>query len=209
MTSEWASCPTGWIRSEGLSRFGGREHGVACAALKLYVAILLFAQNDKKISSSRGTTALTYDQLQDLTGLSRAYVADGLRKLEKEELVFIRKEGRAQRYQVQRYAVPGEWVKLPKKRLLDQRILPRLSARRRSDLNALKQFLLLAAFRNGANGETKIGYDKITDYTGMQRVQISAANSVLLDLGLIVINRDHDFSEKVNQPNRYKILGLS
>lgn len=219
--AEWASLPTYWILKpqydaqpnwkSGLVAFGGRDIGTKCAALKLYLAIVLRAEF-KAGSKRHGCATITYDDFQNSVGLSRPYISRGLKFLVAQEMISASPNGRSIEYKLTNYAIGGRWVKLPKRHLLrldGSRPLQNLSTRRRTDLNALRLYLLLLALKSKANSDAKISYDNIIKYTGMQRRNISQAISILVEYELITVRTEHDHSESKNQPNRYAIKGLA
>jgi len=215
----WSRLPTLWIHSQGLASFrGGRRRGGSIAALKLYVAILLNAENNAsgEAGSNQGSAALSYDVLAEMTDLSRAMIAQAGRLLIREGLVQIDKGGRGSpnRYRLVGYEKTHPWGKVANRRWFGSPLkegiatLHNLSCRRECDLNALKLYLLFCAFAHNFTHVAMIGYDKIEDYTGIATNRIRQGLSVLIEHGLISVDREKSADDKRNHPNRYKILGL-
>ncbi|CAN5279553.1 hypothetical protein BH10PSE13_BH10PSE13_10060 [soil metagenome] len=218
-TARWSRAPTSWIRSEGLKAFrGGRHQGVSIAALKLLFAIMLHAENnaDDEVGPDQGSVALSYDALSGLTNLSREMIAHGVRFLEKAGVVTVVRGGRTSpnRYRLADYEAGKPWSKIPNRRWFRHAASDRiatlhdLSCRRECDLNALRLYLLFCAFANNRTHVAMIGYEKIEDYTGIASGKIRPAISVLVEHGLIAVDRDKDPDDKLNHPNKYTVLGL-
>jgi DNA-binding transcriptional ArsR family regulator len=215
----WSRLPSRWVHEEGLRRFAaGRRLGASSAALKLLVAITLPAENNAsgKTGPNQGSVSLSYDQLMSLTDLSRAMVSAALKLLQSAGLVWVKREGRGRknRYFLKAYGDTDPWAKIPTRAFYRDSnrdriaVLHELSCRRESDMNALKLYLLFCAFRDRRKTYAMIGYQKISQYTGISEAKIRRAISVLIEHGLIRVDRDRAPDEKQNHPNRYEILGL-
>jgi hypothetical protein len=215
----WSRLPTSWIHSQGLAAFrGGRLRGGSIAALKLYVAILLTAENNPAADAgpNQGSVALSYDMLAEMTDLSRAMIAQAGRLLVLRGLVWIEKGGRGSpnRYRLIGYERGDPWGKIANRRWFGSPLkegiatLHDLSCRRECDLNALKLYLLFCTFAQNFSHVAMIGYEKIEDYTGIATNRIRQGLSVLIEHGLISVDREKSSDEKRNHPNKYKILGL-
>lgn len=216
--TKWARLPTRQIvygRILRSFRADRGELGVSVAALKIYVAVTLMAENKSSAASGihQGTISMTYDELIEITDLSRSMISHGISLLTELGILSISKEGRGRknRYALADYGSDDKWAKLPKAKLSLKGVrqtLHQFSPRRRSDLDALKLYLLFAAFRNIKTDETMIGYDKITSYTGINPARIRRGISQLIEHELIVVSRDPIDEESVVKPNRYRLLGL-
>ena len=215
----WSRTPTDWIRSGGLKAFrAGRHIGVSIAALKLLFAIILHAENNtgELVGENQGSAALSYDELASLTDLSRAMIAHGTRYLEKTGIATIvrGRRGSPNRYLLADYAAGKPWAKIPNKKWFRHAFADRIatlhdiSCRRECDLNALRVYLLFCAFANNRSHVAMIGYEKIEEYSGIATGKIRAAISMLVELGLVSVDRDKDPEDKLNHPNKYIILGL-
>ena len=81
--------------------------------------------------------------------------------------------------------------------------------RNQAELDALKIFMLLIAFRNGKTGFARIGYEKIEEYTGTPGRRIKRAKSLLIAHDLIYVESDQSAAKQNGRPPmQYKILGL-
>jgi predicted transcriptional regulator len=217
--ADWSRLPSQWIHNEDLRLFqAGKYLGKSVAALKVLLAVALCAENNSadKAGRNQGSAGLSYDELMSLTDLSRPMVAAGVKLLCGSGIVAVEGEGqgRKNRYFLSGYGVGEPWGKLPNKRLYRNARTDRImalhefSCRRVSDLNALKLYLLLTAFRDVRKNYAMIGYEKIWDYTGIPEAKIRRAISVLIEQGMIRVDQEKGTADKRNHPNRYEILGL-
>lgn len=214
MNTIWAKLPTAWIRyDDKLRNFSVRDIGDSIAALKIYLAIVLKANFKKdKVFDKGGCAAISFTEFEELTGMSRAMVSQGLKKLKREGLVTVEKAGRPNIYWLNNFDDGKGWSKLPKKYLFGKKKLGRIqkltefSMRHRAHLNALRVYLLLLTFKSG--NSALLSYDKITEYSGMTREHIHPAISVLIDMQLINVTRDDVTHGVIRTPNKYHFRGL-
>jgi DNA-binding transcriptional ArsR family regulator len=88
-------------------------------------------------------------------------------------------------------------------------VLRRLSARSEADRSALVVYFLLAAFRDVKIGATTLSYDKIQEYLGLSREQISQTISHLAELGMVRVRSGRDRTDpSIWGPNHYYLIGL-
>ena len=83
-----------------------------------------------------------------------------------------------------------------------------LSLRRVAELNALKLFFLFVARRGRDTNVANISYEKIQEYTGVERARIKTAISVLASLSLVYVEH---LPSKMNDhgiANAYRIVGV-
>jgi hypothetical protein len=69
-------------------------------------------------------------------------------------------------------------------------------------------YFLIAAFRNNVSNVTKIGYEKIVDYTGIERGHIRAALSLLVTHGLLHIDSEASTSSNLGVASLYRLTKL-
>ena len=215
----WAKIPTAWVRDDlGLRDFTWREQGAdATAALILLIALAIRSNQANRIEDVTQRGVYTYDNLHALTLLSRAKIATGLRLLEKHKIITVARNKRTNQYTLPGISEGGKWAQLPQSYLLVGRVLKGFSGfqlRHRTELNALKLYLLLLAYRDVKGNFTAIGYERICELTGFTRNDVVRARSLLISLELITFNLV--FFEKHEQLNddftrassRYRILGF-
>jgi len=185
---------------------------VNAAALILYVA-LNFAAMPVNVDDDTNImcwSAPTYDELETLTGLSRAIVADGLKRLIK--LGLIESDGPRHRRMYGIVRGGRRWFKLPCRALVENnRIVPlrQMTLRTKLDLQALKLYLYFASIRDGRVAFSMASHDTITDKIGIPAADIRRAHSLLTSVGLLSgIEREHaNQTEKKNEPNKYYLRG--
>lgn len=216
----FARLPNRWINDDGLRDFRvvAKLRGETGAALKLYVAILLRAENKarEKAGPHQGSASLTYAELEDLTDLSRSMVAKGVKRLKAAGLVTVAAEGqgRKSRYFVAGYGAGDTYGRLPVARLYGQgsmtqvRFLHDLSLRNEADINALKIYLLLCAVYDRGRQGAMIGYALIERRTGISQSRIRRALSVLYEHGLVRAQAADAPEDGKNAPHIYRILGI-
>lgn len=216
----WSRLPTAWIVRGGLVDFAaGKNLGESMAAMKILVAILLLAKNARVDANDpdQGSVMIDYDDLMGLTDLSRAMVSAGIKRLEALGRITVTrgKRGEPSRYHLPEYGAEDHWTKISNRRMFrglnSARIgvLHDLSPRRVSDLDALKLYLLFSAMQDKSGGGAMLGYDKITEYSGIPQNRIRRAVSVLVEQKLITVSEGPDPEiETHNPPNRYRLLGI-
>ncbi len=212
----WAKFPTKWIIEKKLKQIAWKRHKSDGTAALLVLIALAVKRNRDQFKRGTEVNALivkaTYDDIQDLIGISRSKVSKGLDLLEGLNII-ERVSNKRSHYSIIGLDVSGCWGKLPQGLLIQQ--TGRISAfepfhlRSRSELDALKLYLLMVAFRNSVTGYAHIGYKKITEYTGVDKRHLKRAKSHLINLGLIHVDLDYENAlEKANPPLRYNVLGL-
>lgn len=212
---EFVKMPSYWITDQekpGLRQlnWGGQNSAGKIAALMLYIAI---AHNAKRESDQLPAIAkLSYSDFEDIVGIGgRATISAGLKKLEELEIVKIDKRNRTNVYQLNEHPSKKGWAKLPYKHLYlaeQIKVFAGFSLRRKTELNALKMYLLVAAFRNNISNHTVISYEKINLYTGIAENDIRGAISLLVVNDLIHVDRDLDEEDIAKSKNIYRLVGL-
>lgn len=219
MNLPFARMPIRWIledrRLETLSWTKAGSSGTA--ALTLYIALLI-AHNRKRLDCPNDSTdqvRLTYDAMEARTRISRAKVASALRILESElEVVQIERSRVGNAFTIADvHAIP--FAQLPQTLLYDPRLgqlrgLSNFTLRSKFELGALKLYLTILALRNTQTGTASVGYEKLTEYTGIRRSDIPKCIAHLINLELIAVSSAVDgFNSTVGHPhNVYRPLGL-
>ena len=204
---QWVRLPTAWIQSHGLRafRWAGAERSDNTAALMLLLPIAHHADNQT------GIAHMTYNKLGEATGPSRAKVSGGLSVLETHGLI-ARDIERRSTYQLCNYDPERGWGKIPARGLYasDDDIVAfrHFHLRRPAELDALKLYYLFAAFRDNATNQTYISYDKITEYTGIERGNIKRGQSLLVTHDLIQVEYAPSSASDHGMKNSYRLMGL-
>lgn len=221
MRARWSRLPTAWIMNGGLQAFHGRKGllGSSVAALKILTAILLAAENNSagKAGANQGSASLSYDDLMDRTGLSRASISAGIARLVDADIVIVHHQGRGQRnrYVMRDYGPGDHYARIANLSLYRHAnttkvtVLCELSTRREADLNALKLYLFLCAIKDRRLSYAMASYERINEVTGIPESKIRPAISVLVEHRLIDVDREKSTPDKRNHPNHYVILGLN
>jgi DNA-binding transcriptional ArsR family regulator len=206
---EWVRFPTAWIvEDNGLERlrWSGPRRSDNIAALMLLAVVAHHADDQT------GIARVTYDRLAVATGLSRAKISGGLAVLEQAGLILREVDGRSS-YQVSNYDPTRGWGKLPAKHLYgsDGAITAFLDfhLRRRAELDALKLYYVIVAFRDNSTNMTNISYDKVNEYAGIHRAYIKSGQSLLVSHGLIHVEYTSSGQSDTWIRNRYRLVGLS
>lgn len=190
----------------------GASASTNAAALILYVTLIFVAESQK----SDGDTAVmyrsapTYAELETLTGLSRALISAGLKRLVELELIEC-----AGSRQSRVYLISGSgkrWFKLPCMALFDGgRIgaFRQLTLRSKLDLHALKLYLYFASVRDNQRMFSMASHETIHAKTGIPESDVRRAHSLLTSVGLLAaIEREFKgVIEKANEPNKYYLRG--
>jgi hypothetical protein len=158
-----------------------------------------------------GIAHMTYNKLGEATGPSRAKVSGGLSVLETHGLI-ARDIERRSTYQLCNYDPERGWGKIPARGLYasDDDIVAfrHFHLRRPAELDALKLYYLFAAFRDNATNQTYISYDKITEYTGIERGNIKRGQSLLVTHDLIQVEYAPSSASDHGMKNSYRLMGL-
>ncbi len=191
------------------------ENGVTAsrnaAALILYVTLIFVAER-KALGNILVSyqSSPTYDELEVLTGLSRALISVGLKRLLELELIEVSGSPQNRTYRI---SIEGKrWFKLPSLALFDGgRISPfrQLTLRSKLDLHALKLYLYFASVRDNNRMYSMASHETIHAKTGIPEGDIRRAHSLLTSVGLLAgIEREHKgVIDKTNEPNKYYLRG--
>lgn len=212
---EWVRMPSYWVKDqESLLlrnfKWSGPSKSDQIAALMLFV-VLNHHANDITTTSFKelGLCALTYSQLSEISGLSRAKVAGGLRILKDHKLISQVGNGRNNIYKIANFGTQGGWSKLPAKKLYSSDLKKinsfyKFNLRSKNELNALKTYFLIIALRNNEINYAQISYDKISQYTGINRSEIRSAISLLINLGLVHVDVGSSMVNQELTTNMYR-----
>jgi DNA-binding Lrp family transcriptional regulator len=215
---EFVKMPSDWIRhgEPGLRKlcWGGQDNAGKVAALMLYIAIAHNANREAtREYEAPGFAKLSYSDFRDITGLSRAKISRGLRNLEELGIIDTDKTNKTSIYKIAGYNPAKGWAKLPYQHLYQKKEIKffhSLHLRQKVELNALKMYLLVVAFRDKDKNHASISYPKINHYTGINTNDIRSAISLLVTHNLIHVDHFED-DVKANgsyRHNLYRVVGL-
>jgi len=198
--------PTGWIRDGKLSAFrwvGGK--GSANVAALTSLICIAHASDDE------GSSKLTYDQICMATGLSRAKLSEGLTVLVENGLIERSPSGRST-FRLVGFNPKEGWGKLPARRLYSKTgqiaAFEDFKLRHSAELVALKMYLLIVAFRNNSTNLTHLSYDKFEELAGIERGRIKKALSLLINAGLVHVERIPSTTNEHGMSNAYRLTGI-
>jgi hypothetical protein len=204
---EWVRLPTDWIIQEGgLRRFRwAQDTGSNNIAALMSLAVIAHHAEDES-----GNARVTYDTFCTATSLSRAKIAGGLAVLEKLEIVSRNELGRSG-YGLANYRLQGGWGKLPADGLYRGDRIDAFEAfhlRRAVELNALKIYFLVVAARNNKTNVAHIGYEKISEHTGIAGNKIKPAISFLAVLSLVYVEQVPSKQSEYGISHAYRLAHL-
>lgn len=205
---DWVRLPSRWIEDGGLQDLQwtrAEASGADNAAALMVLAPIAHVADDE------GLASCTYDRLTLATGLSRAKVANGLSVLADLGVIDRKPSGRSS-IQLTNFGNGHSWSKLPARKLYTSggRIIgfQHFTLRSISELHALKLYYLFARRRSNETNMAHLSYDKIEDYAGIERHRIKPAISVLLNAGLLHVERTESRSNERGTANAYRLAFL-
>lgn len=221
MALAWAKLPSAWLKLRQADEVcplrelewrGHRTTGTACLVLLMALAVRLnISRRGRELEEGGTKVAMTYTEINKLTGFARATIAQAISLLEGMGAIRVRKEGRHNVYELMGVNEPGKWCQLPQEYLMDggTLALKRLKGLtgNRVSLNSMKLYVLLLALRERHFNTTAISYDGIVRHTGMRREDIPSSLSQLSSLQLVRVTDDLD-DRPEDHSHRYRVLGL-
>lgn len=215
----WVRTPAIWMREGELKTFGWSHKSTvrgstAIASLQLYIAMLTQQQEVWKDDQLQLVCEETYNRLGEITGLSRALVAEGVEGLVLAERIQVEKEGRNNRYIFPDFQPGGHWCKLPARALYNTRsrhieAFQLFHKRSKCELDALKLFLFYAANRDNYSFHSMCSFETINKKTGVPEKRIPAANAFLVSTGLLMNIGKEQTEEggRKKESNKYFLRG--
>jgi len=201
----WTRLPSAWIEMRGLLNFRWKSDGAD--GLAALMALLVIAHHT---DAETGIARLTWDDLALCTGISRAKLAKGLSLLETRQLVEREAAGRST-FRLRNFGGTNVWAKIPAKPLYSEsglRAFQSFTLRNRTELDAMKLYLLFAARRDVRQNITMLSYPMIEDYCGVSHHNIKAALSLLIVHGLIVVDSRPSETNEYGIANGYRLAFL-
>jgi DNA-binding transcriptional ArsR family regulator len=200
---------------------GHRNVGAKISALMLYIAIGLCAEEEEVDGGRVLRASPTYDELQNLTGLSRPLISTALSVLDELKLIEKEPQGRGASYQLTGYDYSKGWCKVPFRALSKKvngsvQIEPfsHFTKRGVMELYALKLFLYLLAIRDNATSESRVSYELISERTAIPRKFIRKTGTFLISSGLLSnikrsSHQDGGDSDHEGGANQYYVTGFN
>jgi hypothetical protein len=215
---DWVKMPTKWILNKENPplvgfQWKGNDKSAHISAIMLYLTISHHVNDTPNRQFPEiGHAKLSFTELMDITDISRAKVAEGLSVLTAKGLIEKIVTDKTNIYRIYNYGV-GSWGKLPAKLLYDKSMkyimaFKHFNLRIKNELNALKLYLLLVAFRNNDTNYATISYKTITYYTGIHRNEIKSAISLLINIKFIQLDKTSSEMDPDKTVNLYRIVGI-
>ncbi len=204
MMSTWVPIPTRWIEDHGLKEFKWEDGGKGSSAAAALMCYMLIAHHTNNLGLAR----LTYGTITTVAGISRAKISAGLDILLEQDLVSKEADQSVFRLSKLNTTVRG-WGMLPAKGLYTSfgrvAFFQRLHLRNRTELDALKLYLLFTARRDTDKNIINLSYDKICEYSGLSRRKIPDALTLLAVNGLIRTERQRSDINDYATSNSYRL----
>lgn len=214
MIPRWAPMYSWWIQDKVIQSLTWRNNDLGrpaskTAALMIYIAITMKSSEEPGTS----TVKITYNRLSEMTGISRELIREGIQILENLEMISVERVGRNNIYKLINKRTKGGWCKIPVKPIMteDGKVISpfkELRLRRKIELHAIKIFLYLASVRENHTEYSMASYETIRSAIGASDKDISRALALLTIIGLLArVSSEKGEDNKVNQPNRYYLIG--
>jgi biotin operon repressor len=207
--NQWRQLPTKWIHDQELKQLQWGLHGAdAIAAL---MVLLVMAHKRKLLTdgTNSGHFYVTYDDLESALNISRSKISKGISLLVQQGWI-VRGEGRSL-YSFTSSDIP--WGKVAVRALYDRSgaitAFDAFRLRNSLELDALKLYLLLVAFRDTQKNYVTMSYHRMNEYTGVQVGKIKGAMNYLVVSHLIYVEREaKDPFDHTNPANLYRLRGV-
>lgn len=216
---EWSRMPSYWLRDQdhlplASMKWIGNKKADQIAALMIYI-ILVHHANDEITNNKpeTGLCSLTYTELSEISGLSRAKISGGIAILIQFGVIAQIGKGRNNIYRIENYVARSGWAKLPARGLYSKsqekiHAFHKFNLRSKNELSAMKIYLLIVALRNNSTNYAQVGYDRISEYTGIHRNEIKSAISLLINLGLLQVDSGNSDINQFSTVNMYRLCYL-
>ena len=207
VTQQWVRLPSAWIRQGHLKSLRWGNSGTGSDNVAALMALAAIAHH---ADQETGIARITYDEVCEATSLSRAKLSNGLDVLEGVHVVERTFAGRSS-YKLAGFNPRSDWAKFPAKSMYAARRIAAFDnfrLRQRSELDALKLFLLFVAFRDNSTNLANISFLKIEEYTGIERARIKAATSLLASFEMTYIERTRSSANDYGVANAYRVVGV-
>lgn len=205
----WRQLPTGWIQGGELKNLRWGQHGADAIAALMVMLVMVHRRPLFSDGTNGDAFSVTYDDLGRALNISRSKISKGISLL--VQLGWVQRgDGRS----LYRFTSPSTpWGKVPVRALYDShRAITAFDAwRLRSplELDALKLYFLLIAFRDAQKNYAMMRYHVMCDYTGVQMGKIKGALNFLVVSNLIYVEREaKDPFDRTNPANLYRLKGV-
>ncbi|MGY4399274.1 hypothetical protein [Bradyrhizobium sp. USDA 3315] len=201
---DWVRLPSMWIEEGGLQ---GLQWTRSDTSGSDNAAALMVLAPIAHVADDEGLASCIYDRLALATGLSRVKISNGLAVLTDLGVIERKPAGRSS-IQLTNFGNGHSWSKLPARWLYGNgRVIgfQHFTSRSMTELHALKLYYLFARRRSNETNMAHLSYDKIEEYSGIERHRIKPAISVLLNAGLIHVERTESRINDRGTANAYRL----
>lgn len=187
----WAEMPSTWCTNGQLRllTWGKSDIAASIGALKIYILFCLLGIKQQLQGKEKIIAHLSYDEISEGTGLSRAVIARSIKKLQEHALITCMGNARQRKYEVVKVKTNGGWCKLPCRPLFGEgiKIKPfyQLHNRYLIELDALRLYVYLLSIRDNDEPYTKVSLTKVSEKTGIQTHEVQNAAALLNTIGLL------------------------
>jgi hypothetical protein len=206
---QWRQLPTQWIRDQELRNLRWGEHGADAVAALMVMLVMAHRRPLFSDGTNGSEVEITYDDLGRSLSISRSKISKGISLLVQQG--WITRGDTRSLYRFTASTTP--WGKVAVRPLYDQH--GTISAfdgwRLRSplELDAMKLYFLLIAFRDARRNYTSMRYHVMNEYTGVQVGKIKGALNFLVVSNLIYVEREaRDPLDRTNPANLYRLRGV-
>lgn len=205
---QWMKLPNVWIENKGLREFRWGRDGIGSTNV---ASLMLLITLTHHINPETGYVRMTYEDIKRATGLSRAKISEGLKNLVAHGLIVREGEGHPL-YRIANYDPDVGYAKLPHSGLYrSDGSVPAFrdfTRRKVAELDALKAYLLYTSRRGRDTNQANISFDKIEEYSAIPQNRIRAANSFLINAGLINVQQVASRHSEYGISNAYSLNHL-
>jgi hypothetical protein len=205
---QWVPLPTQWINDGGLAALQWKHGGEGANHIAALMALTIIAHT---ADSDSGLARVTYDHFCATTLLSRAKISKGLDVLERIEVIEREPDDARSTYRLTKFDLNAGWAKFPARSMYSAGVIGAFAdfqLRQVAELDALKLFFLMVARRNRSTNIANIGYDKIVQYTEINRRRIKTAISFLAAHSLVHVERIPSMVTADGVSNAYRVVGI-
>lgn len=182
--------PRRWIKDQRGLKYFKISYQYSFSALKIYLFLVCYEFP-------------TYDDIENNTFVARVEIKPSLILLQEAKLITVTRDITGNIYSI--LGGVESWFAQVPTAIFNNSLLQHFTLkhsiiqqdqRRQTAIDALKLYYLFLAIRNDSDNRAMIGYDKIVDYTGIQRKNIRRSISLLIEIGLINCENSYYIADK-------------
>jgi len=206
---QWRQLPTRWIHNRELKQLRWGQHGADAIAALMVSLVMVHRRPLLSDGTNGGQFSVTYDALERALNISRSKISKGISLLIQQGWI-----ARGDSRSLYRFTSPdAPWGKVPVKTLYDRHgaitAFDGWRLRNPLELDALKLYLLLIAFRDTQKNYASMRYHLMNEYTGVQIGKIKGALNFLVVSNMIYVEREaKEPFDQTNPANLYRIRGV-